>query len=69
MTPSYKAKTTKPHDKYYSIGYDAYVNNIPRDLANDLVLADRASYLKGWDTAKSDFLNKCPVGPRMKFQG
>lgn len=64
MLPAYNMKTINPKDKYYIIGYNSYFNSIPRDLADDLVLTDRASYLLGWDTARQEYLNKSPRTPR-----
>lgn len=64
MLPAYNMKKSNPQDKYYQIGYKSYFNSIPRDLADDLVLTDRASYLLGWDTAKQECLNKSPRTPR-----
>jgi len=64
MTPAYKAHKTHINDldnKYFKMGYDCFVSNIGRDLADDLCLIDRASFLKGWDTAQHDFLTKCPA--------
>ena len=64
MLPAYNMKTGNQQDNYYQIGYKSYFNSIPRDLADDLVLTDRASYLLGWDTAKQECLNKSARTPR-----
>ena len=64
----YKHKIGQQHDKYYKIGYESFVHNLSRDLADDLVLSDRASFLKGWDAAQSDFLTKCPVAHKLKMK-
>ena len=43
----------KQYDKYFQIGYNAYLAKLSRDLADDLVVTDRASFLSGWDAAKN----------------
>lgn len=61
MMPAYKAHISQTHDKYYAIGYSSFIKNLPRNLSDDLSLSDRSHFLKGWDDAKNDFLNKCPA--------
>lgn len=68
MMSAYKAKLGQSNDKYYKIGYESFIKNLPRDIADDLVLLDRASFLKGWDTAKNDFLTKCPAAHKNKLK-
>lgn len=44
--------------KYYRIGYSAFEKNLPRDVADDLVLIDRAQFIHGWDDASVKAWNK-----------
>lgn len=69
LTMYTKKKEDLSHDKYYQIGYKAHLNNLPRDLADDLVISDRANFLKGWDMAKQERLNKSPRTPRPSMEG
>lgn len=64
LTMFMKKKEQIKYDKYYNIGYNAYFNKVPRELADDLVLTDRASFMKGWDMAEKETLNKSPRTPR-----
>ena len=64
MLTAYKLKTEVQPDKYFHIGYKCYLNNIPRDLADDLIVTDRDSFLCGWDVAQNETMNKSPRTPR-----
>lgn len=68
MMSVYKNKIGQEHNKYYKIGYESFLHSLSRDLADDLVLSDRANFLKGWDAAESDFLTKCPAARKIKMK-
>lgn len=64
MMSVYKTKLEQSCDKYYKIGYDSFIKNLPKNTADQLALTDRDSFIKGWDAAETDFLTKCPAAHR-----
>lgn len=69
LTMFNKKKEALQYNKYYQIGYNSYFNKIPRDLADDLVLSDRASFIMGWEAAKKETSNKAIRTPRPSLDG